>query len=84
MEMLTNEIVKKLAEFYEKPHTDSDIRDFCEENDVNMKEAYEFLAVLRVPPCCIGCCNVAFYPNMYPCHSCSRIPRKDYFGVEVQ
>lgn len=82
--MLTGEIKNKLSEVYQAAHTDSDIRDFCEENSVSMKEAYEFIASLRVPPSCVGCCNNVFYPNMYPCHSCSRIPRKDYFGIEVR
>ena len=82
--MLTNEIMQKLVDICDHPHTDSDIRDFCEENNVSMREAYEYIADLRVPPCCKGCCNTAFYPNMYPCHSCSRIPRKDYFQVEVR
>ena len=77
--MLKANIIKKLEEILPNIRTDSDIRDFCEENRVSMKEVYEYIAYLTVPECCKNCKNKVFFPNMYPCHSCSRVPREDCF-----
>ena len=80
---MTNSDKNNLIDFLKTNPTSSGIRDFCEDNNIDIEEAYDVIADIKIPPNCKGCCNKAFYPDMYPCHSCSRVERRDYFNVGV-
>ena len=80
---MTDSNKSMFIDFIKTKPTSSGIRDFCEENNIDLEEAYDMIAEIKIPQNCTGCRNKAFYPNMYPCHSCSRVERRDYFNVEV-
>lgn len=69
---------EKLISLIEKGCTDSDVEDFCDENNVSRREAFHFIAELTVPECCKGCKYIDLYPSMPPCPSCSRA-KKDFY-----
>lgn len=51
--------------------TDSDIEDFCSENNLVQREVFKLIDIFTAPPCCKTCANVGLRP-MYPCNDCSR------------
>ena len=55
---------------YKEGCTDSDIVEWCEENDVSKKEAFHQVAIWFVPEHCKKCKYVDFYSNLYPCNDC--------------
>ncbi|MEE3344470.1 MAG: hypothetical protein VZS44_10290 [Bacilli bacterium] len=75
---MTEEIKKKLFELFEtKKHvTDSDIRDFCEDNNIHYREVSLFIAKLTAPQYCQECKYVECYnSNFGPCSMCLRNQR---------
>ena len=72
--------IKKLDMLIEKDCTDDDIADFCNKNSIPQKDAFERAAEYNAPPCCIGCGNITFFPNMYPCSNCTRGRKDHYIG----
>ena len=75
---MRKEMKDKLKNLLERGCTDSDIEDFCEQNGVNTKTAFTYIAVLNAPDCCKTCQHVTLAPSFYPCTFCSR-PRKDMY-----
>lgn len=78
---VTKENMKSLAVLCaNKNHlTDSDIMDFCEENNISLRAVSHLLAIACAPKSCTCCKRVDMYPNMPPCTSCSRAHTTDYF-----
>ena len=72
-------ILKDLAQ---KGCTDSDIEDFCGENNAPFKDVYRFLGELSAPKECKGCKHIYFFSGAYPCNGCSRAPHKDMYEAE--
>lgn len=72
----------KLKALLEKGCTDSDIEDFCAENNVSLKEAYRYTGELSAPKECKGCKYIYFFRGAYPCIGCSRAPHKDMYETE--
>ena len=62
--------------------TDSDIEDYCSDNNLSEKAVFHFVANFNAPENCKFCKNVDFYPNMFPCWSCIRRLSVDYYEYE--
>ena len=75
---MTKEQELKLRKIYETTCTDSDIEDFCDENELSRKEAFHKIAIWSAPECCNGCRHVDMFPDMFPCVSCSRAKKDRY------
>ncbi len=70
---MTDEQKKRLYEILSTGHcTDSDIMDFCDENNLDYGPVFHYLAVITAPEQCKGCKHVDFFSSMPPCSSCSR------------
>lgn len=76
---MTKKQLEELKTLYDNGCTDSDIEDFCEDNNIEPCEAFLQVDIWDAPECCKECRNVCFYPNGSPCSYCARPPRKDYF-----
>ena len=77
---MTNENIRKLKLLVEQGCTDSDIEDFCEENDIDTGEAFRLVAEWSAPNCCQGCIHIQLYPDMSPCCNCCRA-KSDYYTI---
>lgn len=75
---MTDALKEKLKALIENGCTDSDLKDFAEDNNVNESEVFRYIAELTVPECCKGCKHVQLYNSMYPCIKCSR-DKKDMY-----
>ena len=66
---------------------ESDLLDFCDENNYDYGEVYAYLADKFAPDYCRGCkfnCFVSRNPYpCYPCNECSRLPRKDMYEGRI-
>ena len=64
----------------ESIRTDSDIEDFCEELHVDERDAFHYLAELRVMNTeCEGCAHIEYFGSgMYPCNACRRAKKDMY------
>ena len=79
--MLDEDIRKLLDAFNEVNYTDSDFYDFCENEQIPLKEASAYIAELNAPSQCHGCKHVesyGIYGGMYPCSVCSRVCKDMY------
>ena len=52
--------------------TDSDIEDFCRENNIQANEAFRKIQEWSAPTCCMGCKHIEMFDNLYPCNICTR------------
>ena len=73
--------LEELKILFERGCTDSDLIEFCEDNNLSVREVYHTVASWIVPECCNGCKYIEFYSGMYPCNNCSR-PKKDMYEKE--
>lgn len=79
-EKLTPELIDALDCMIKGGHvTDSDIEDFCYENNLSQGEVFHYIAVMMAPEGCKRCKHVDMYSSMPPCTSCCRAHTKDYF-----
>ena len=78
---LKNEDIEKGLKQFLTKGTDSDVRDFCERNRLDQKEAFHLIAGWNAPECCKGCKKVDFYGSMPPCSVCAR-GKIDYYEPE--
>ena len=78
MSKLTKKQIELINEFVkEENFSDDDWYDFLCENKLPGKAANRYYYETFVcPQECKGCAFVGLYPSMYPCTSCSRVPRK--------
>lgn len=62
--------------------TDSDIEDYCFNNNLSEKDVFRFVANFNAPENCKFCKNVDCYPYIFPCSRCSRRLSVDYYEYE--
>lgn len=62
--------------------TESDIEDYCFNNNLSEKDVFRFVANFYAPENCRFCKNVAFYPDVFPCSCCRRRLSVDYYEYE--
>lgn len=82
---ISEETAKTIVQYYVDGEigTDSDIYEFCQENQCGQLEIWVFLLILKYPNNrnCIKCSNVRFAFNFFPCTCCTRNPHiRDYFN----
>ena len=70
--MINKDQITKLKLLCEKGCTEGTLEDFCETNDINLKEATHLIHSWLIPDCCKDCRHADNYPNIHPCPSCSR------------
>ena len=58
--------------------TDSDIEEYCFEENIDTGEAFHFIHEYFAPEGCKGCKYVDFLCGMYPCNDCVRIAKDHY------
>lgn len=78
---MTKEQKDKVHEFYELNKdcmSDDDVVDFCDDNDLPVRETFHLIAEWTVPDCCKGCKYVTYFKSMYPCNMCCRA-KKDFY-----
>jgi hypothetical protein len=79
-EKLTPELTDALDCMIKGGHvTDSDIEDFCYENNLSQGEVFHYIAVMMAPEECKRCKHVDMFSSMPPCTACCRAHTKDYF-----
>lgn len=62
----------QLIELYESGGTDSAIEEFCDENNIQYKDAFDVIAKHKSPSCCKNCKYENQSHTFYPCCCCSR------------
>ena len=81
---LTPDLIESLNLMLKGGHvTDSDIEDFCYENELSRKEVFHYVAVAGAPDRCKRCRHVEMYPSMSPCVACKRCYDVDYFEEDI-